>query len=67
MIDFYIKKLSQGRGEVEHQIENLQKGLLTLAETQSKVKGIEEQLKVVMVEVEKQTKETQDLIQIVNT
>ena len=38
-----------------------------MAETSSKVKGIEEQLKVVMVEVEKQTKETQDLILIVNT
>lgn len=66
LIDFYTKKLSQGREDIDHQIDNLNRGLSTLSETQNKVKDIEAQLKVIMEQVEKQTIETQSLIEIVN-
>lgn len=66
LIDFYIKKLTKGREEIDHEIDNLNRGLSTLSETQSKVKDIEAQLKIIMQEVEKQTIETQNLIEIVN-
>lgn len=41
LISFYIKKLDQGRKEIDHEIDNLQRGLSTLSETQYKVKDIE--------------------------
>merc|ERR1711976_379526 len=50
LIEFYKSKLSSKRKDINTQIENLNRGLDTLSRTESKVKGIEEELKKVMVQ-----------------
>ncbi len=54
------------RKEIENRIYSLQNGLRTLADTQSKVKGLEEDLKQIMIQVEKNKHETNELIEKVN-
>jgi dynein heavy chain len=51
LIEFYKQKLSSKRKDVDSQIYSLQNGLRTLEETQNKVKGLEEELRVIMVDV----------------
>ena len=63
LIDFYKKLLSEKRESIDKQIVRLENGLLTLAETKSKVVGLQEQLKVVMVSVEEKRAKTEDLIE----
>jgi len=54
LIDFYTKLLQVKRDNIDQQIQKYQMGLNILAETQSKVQGLQDELKIVMVEVEKQ-------------
>lgn len=66
LISFYKTLLDQKRGQIDKQINRYQLGLQILAETKSKVEGLQEQLKVKMVEVEKQREETDKLIEKVS-
>lgn len=54
LISFYKALLDEKRGFVERQIKRYTLGLQILDETKSKVLGLQEELKVKMVEVEKQ-------------
>lgn len=63
LIDFYKKVLGEKRGLIDKQINRYQQGLNILATTREKVEGLQEDLKIMMVEVEKQKVETDILIQ----
>lgn len=67
LIEFYKQKLASKQKDIENQIHALQNGLNTLSQTQSKVKGLEEELKDIMVIVENKKKETNELIEKVNS
>lgn len=62
LIDFYKSLLSDKREQIYKQINRYQQGLNILAETESKVKGLQEDLKIKMVEVDKKRAETDVLI-----
>lgn len=66
LIEFYKQKLNSKRKDIDNEIYSLQNGLNTLEETQNKVKGLEEELRIIMLEVEKKKKETNELIEKVN-
>ena len=63
LIDFYKKLLGEKRENIQKQILRYEMGLNILAETQNKVQGLQEELKVKMVEVNKQREETDVLIE----
>ena len=67
LISFYKSLLDEKRGFVEKQIKRYTLGLQILDETKSKVLGLQEELKVKMVEVEKQRAETNELIEKVQS
>lgn len=67
LISFYKALLDEKRGFVEKQIKRYTLGLQILDETKSKVLGLQEELKVKMVEVEKQRAETNELIEKVQS
>lgn len=67
LISFYKALLDEKRGFVQKQIKRYTLGLQILDETKSKVLGLQEELKVKMVEVEKQKGETNELIEKVQS
>ena len=62
LISFYKSILEEKQGTIFRQIARYEQGLQILAETQSKVEGLQEELKVKMVEVGKRKAETNILI-----
>lgn len=62
LIAFYKSLLGNKRSNIQKQIRRLENGLLTLKETQEKVLGLQENLKVVMVQVEERRQATDVLI-----
>ena len=62
LISFYKSLLDDKRGFVEKQIKRYTLGLQILDETKTKVQGLQEELKVKQVEVDKQRAETNELI-----
>lgn len=62
LISFYKTLLEDKRGQINKQINRYILGLQILAETKSKVEGLQEELKVKMVQVEIQKAETTELI-----
>ena len=62
LIDFYKKLLTKKREYIVDQIQRLENGLLTLAQTQTQVKGLQENLKEKMKQVEEESKKTEQLI-----
>ena len=54
LISFYKQLLDEKRGFVERQIKRYTLGLQILDETKTKVQGLQDELKIKMVEVEKQ-------------
>ena len=66
LIEFYKSLLAEKKGAIEKNIEKLKNGLATLLDVSTKVKELEGQLKIVMVDVEIKTKETNILIEEVN-
>lgn len=67
LISFYKTLLDDKRGSIQRQIKRYDLGLQILAETKNKVEGLQEQLKIKMVEVKKQREETDVLIEEVST
>jgi dynein heavy chain len=67
LISFYKSLLSEKRGQIDRQIKRYLLGLRILAETKSKVEGLQEDLKVKMIEVEKKRDETDKLIDKVSS
>lgn len=63
LIDFYKKLLDEKRTFIDKQIQRYQQGLSILAETKSKVEGLQKDLQVKMVEVGKKQQETDVLIE----
>lgn len=63
LISFYKTLLEDKKGQIDRQIKRYTLGLQILAETKSKVEGLQEELKVKMVEVKKQREETEVLIE----
>jgi len=62
LIDFYKKLLEKKRNYILHQISRLENGLQTLAQTQTQVKGLQEDLREKMIQVEAESKKTEELI-----
>lgn len=54
LISFYKTLLDDKKGQIERQIKRYTLGLTILDETKNQVEGLQEDLKVKMVEVEKQ-------------
>ena len=65
LIDFYKTLLTKKRNYVEDQIRRLEQGLMTLDSTKKQVEGLQELLKIKMVDVEKARGETDALIEVV--
>lgn len=63
LISFYNTLLSQKRGQIDNQIGRYQTGLGILAETKTQVEKLQSELKLKMVDVEKQREETNKLIE----
>jgi dynein heavy chain len=66
LIEFYKEILVKSQEEVEKSIARYEQGLNILAETSSKVKGLEEELVIKMEDVKKKEIETDILIQKVS-
>ena len=54
LIEFYKKLLGEKRNKFNDNISRLETGLLTLKETKEKVEGLQDELKIKQVDVEKQ-------------
>ena len=63
MISFYKTLLDDKKGQIDRQIKRYTLGLQILADTKDKVEGLQEDLKIKMVEVKKQREETDILIE----
>ena len=63
LISFYKTLLDDKRGQIERQIKRYTLGLQILADTKDKVEGLQEDLKIKMVDVKKQREETDVLIE----
>jgi len=51
LINFYKEILNKKRGNIEMNIQRFEQGLLILAQTQEKVEGLQQELKLKMVTV----------------
>jgi dynein heavy chain, axonemal len=67
LIEFYKNLLGKKRDKVNDSIRRLETGLSTLRSTKDQVEGLQEKLTIKMVDVEKSQKETNVLIDIVET
>ena len=65
LIEFYKKLLDIKRTKVNNSIQRLETGLLTLKDTKERVEGLQQELTVKQVEVDKQREETNALIEVV--
>ena len=63
LISFYKTLLDDKKGQIDRQIKRYTLGLQILADTKDKVEGLQEDLKIKMVEVKKQREETDILIE----
>ncbi len=65
LIEFYKKLVGIKRSKVSDNIQRLETGLLTLKDTKERVEGLQQQLTIKQVEVDKQRDETNALIEVV--